>query len=548
MEQLGNQDAGFIYQETRSTPMHISGLGIYDQSTAPGGRLGHKDIIKYVQDRLHFAPIFRQKLVEVPFGLDRPYWVDDPEFDIEFHIRHIALPYPGDWRQLCIMVSRLNSRPLDFNHPLWEAYIIEGLDNVEGLPKGSFAILTKVHHAAVDGASGQSVFAALHDLTPDAKPERPERPLMVDRMPTDVELIARALPNVMKRPWQQTKDFYSWMPKMARKAYRLARGEEESGCHLKVPATRFNRNVSPHRVFEGLDFPLDDVKHIKNVVGHGTTLNDVMLTMIGGALRRYLAAHGELPEEGSLGAILPQDVRSAEDVQKSGNNVGALFADLHTDIVDPVERLKTVHDSTSTSKKLALEIDTAAFARNYMGGFLIPMLGKRMSRAMQNMKLMERFGPFVANTLITNVPGPNFPLYHAGARMVGYYGMPPLLDGIGIGHALFSYCGRMSMSVVSCRQMMPDPQFYIQCCRDSFDELMAAARKIEEGKAKAAVKPKPSVKVSAKASAKAVAAPAEATAAAVPAPSVAKTARRTSSSAAVTRKKAVAKLAQKLSS
>ncbi len=490
MEQLGSQDAGFIYQETRSTPMHIAGIGIYDQSTAPGGRLGHKDIIKYVKDRLHFAPIFRQKLVEVPFGLDRPYWIDDPEFDIEFHIRHIALPYPGDWRQLCILASRLNSRPLDFNHPLWEAYIIEGLDNVEGLPKGSFAIMVKVHHAAVDGASGQSVFAALHDLTPDAVPEPPKEPMLADRKPTDMELLLRAMPNVMKRPWQQTKDFYQWMPKMAKKAYQLAKGEEDPGCHLKVPPTRFNRNLSPHRVFEGCDFLMDDVKQIKNIVGHGTTVNDVMLTVVAGALRRYLTAHGEMPEEGSLGAILPQDVRTEENRSKLGNNVGGLFADLHSDIEDPIERLKTIHTSTQQAKHLAVEVDTAAFARNYMGGFLIPMLGKRMTRAMQSMRLMERFGPFVANTLVTNVPGPNFPLYHAGARMVAYYGMPPLLDGIGIGHALFSYCGRISMSIVSCRTMLPDPQFYIQCCKEAFEELQSAALAQEHKKVAAVTRKK----------------------------------------------------------
>jgi WS/DGAT/MGAT family acyltransferase len=435
--------------------------------------------MQYVQDRIHFAPIFRQKLVQVPFGIDHPYWIDDPDFDIEFHLRHIALPQPGDWRQLCILASRLNSRPLDFSRPLWEAYIIEGLDNIEGLPKGSFAIMVKVHHAAVDGASGQGIFGALHDLSPDGIATAPDKPLTVERVPTTLELMARSLSNNLKRPVEQTKAFYNKAPNMLRQAIKLYRGQLDSGCKLKVPQTRFNTALTPHRVFEGTHFDINDVKFIKNTIGQGTTVNDVMLDIVAGAMSRYLEHHDETPD-GSLCAMLPQDIRGANEKMEYGNRVGGLFADLHSDIKDPIERLLAIHNSTTAAKHLAVTMDTASVVQNYMGGFLNPNLGKGLNKVLQRTKLMERAGPFAVNTLITNVPGPNFPLYHAGAQMVSYWGIPPLMDCLGLGHAVFSYCGRISLSASACREMMPDPAFYMECVEASFKEILDAAKAYEK--------------------------------------------------------------------
>lgn len=477
MKQLSNQDAGFIYGESNNTPMHIAGVGIYNPSTAPGGRLGHKDILKYVQDRIHFAPTLRHKLVEVPMGLDRPYWIEDPDFDIEFHIRHIALPQPGDWRQLCILLSRLHSRPLDLSRPLWEAYIIEGLDKVEGLPKGSFAIMVKIHHAAVDGTSGQAIFAALHDLTADAQAVASDKPLTVERPPTNIELLIRSLSNNIKRPLTQTKAVYKTAPKMLRNALKAYRGKLPAGSRLKVPDTRFNKSLEPHRVFEGVHFSLDDIKAIKNQVGHGSTVNDVMLAIVAEAMQTYLTHHGEEHTE-SFCAMLPQDLRQTHERNDLGNKVGGLFADLHSNIKNPVERLIAIHTSTSEAKEFALAMDTAAIVQNYMGGFLNPNLGKSLNRLMQNTRLLERAGPLAANALITNIPGPNFPLYHAGAEMVAYWGIPPVLDCIGLGHAIFSYNGRISVSALACRSMMPDPAFYAQCLKDAFEHLKTQAEQL----------------------------------------------------------------------
>ena len=170
MQQLSGMDASFVYLETPSAPMHVAGLSIYDPSTAPGGKVTFKGILANFQERIHLARTFRQKMVQVPMNLDHPYWVEDKDFDLEFHVRHIALPKPGDWRQLCILAARLHSRMLDLSRPLWETYVIEGLDNVEGVPPGSFALLQKTHHAAIDGMSGMEMTSAIHDLTPTPEP------------------------------------------------------------------------------------------------------------------------------------------------------------------------------------------------------------------------------------------------------------------------------------------------------------------------------------------------------------------------------------------
>src|SRR3954469_10642159 len=212
MQQLSAQDASFVYLETPHTPMHIGSVGIYDPSTAPGGFVRFKDVLNFIQSRLGGARSFRQRLVRVPFDLDHPYWVEDGNFDLEFHVRHIALPKPGDWRQLCIQVARLHSRGIDLNHPLWEVYVIEGLDNVEGVPPGSYALLQKTHHAAVDGVSGMEIMSALNDLSPVSLPPEPETEWKPETAPDQWSLLARAGFNNAMRPMHFARVMGRTMP------------------------------------------------------------------------------------------------------------------------------------------------------------------------------------------------------------------------------------------------------------------------------------------------------------------------------------------------
>jgi diacylglycerol O-acyltransferase len=482
MHQLTGMDASFLYMETPNSPMHISGLAIYDPSTAPGGKVRFKEVIENYSQRLRVIPAMTRTLVEVPLKLDHPYWVSDGNYDPEFHIRHIALPKPGDWRQLCILISRLHARPLDRNHPLWEVYIIEGLDNVEGIPKGSFAAFSKTHHAAIDGTSGMEMTAAIHDLSPDYKTGRNPAAITVDSQPSKFELLARAQLNTIKKPFNFISVARNTVPGLARAYNATRKGELKQVKNL--PRTRFNGNVSPHRVFQAITVDLEDVKKIKNSVD-GATVNDAALAIVGGALRKYLKKHGELPEQ-SLAAMAPVNVRTDAD-KTGGNVVSALTVELRTDIEDAMERLTAVHAGTKDAKEYANAVGAKTMT-DYTQ-FIPSTLTAQAAKLASRWGLMSRMKP-AFNCVVTNVPGPAVPLYSTGARMVANFGTGPVQDGLGLFHVIGSYCGQFVVSATSCRTMMPDPDFYRQCLLDSFNELLAGAQKTSKKPSKKTTKAK----------------------------------------------------------
>ncbi len=471
MQQLSGLDATFLNLETARTPLHISGMAIYDQSSAPEGLVTFKGILRNLESRLHLARCFRQKLAMVPLGLDHPYWIEDPDFDLEFHVRHIALPRPGDWRQLCIQAARIHARPLDLSKPLWEMYVIEGLDGVEGLPRGSFAILTKIHHAAIDGVSGAEIAAAIHDLVPDALPTPPRREWVPERDPNLFELSVRTAVNHVRQPIRLARVLAETAPPAIRGVIQsvTTRSDlEESSA--PVPRTRFNAKVSAHRVIEGRNFDLDEVKQIRRTV-EGATVNDVVLAVCSGAMRRYLAHHDELPAD-SLVAFAPISVRTEAQKGAAGNQVSGMLVNLHTDVEDPLKRLAAIHESTVGSKQMteAIGARTMTDITEFVPGALMGLAGRLVART----GLMRRVSP-VANTVITNVPGPQVPLYMTRARMVAQYGLGLPLDGLGIFHVVFSYAGSITITVTACREQMPDPGFYAECLQASYDALREAA-------------------------------------------------------------------------
>jgi len=470
MKQLGILDAAFINLEQTNTPQHVGGLGIYDPSTAPGGFVRFKDVIASFERRLGKLPLFRTRIVEVPGGLDRPYWVKDGNFDVEFHLRHIALPAPGDWRQLCIQVARLHSRPLDMSRPLWEAYIIEGLDNIPNLPAGCFAVYTKMHHALVDGAGGSSFMAALHDLRPDpGDDDTADEPRLVDTDPGMAELLSRASINGVRNTLQLVRGTARNTIAIGKYALDVYR-EQIPAPDVSAPKTIFNRAVGPHRVFDAAEFPLDGFKAIKDAAG--VTLNDVALGVIGGALQRYLQGKGEAPAEGSLAAAIPLNMRTRRDMTADNNQVGSVFASLHTDIADPVERLLAIKQSTAEAK-VSGEASPMVDAMKLAGVFS-PLVSKAVAGFWARNEL-SRFIPMNVSTCISNVPGPDFPLYCAGARMVDYYGLGVLTPAMGIFHLVFSYSGKITLSVLADRDIMPDPEYYHDLLAASYQEIYRAA-------------------------------------------------------------------------
>lgn len=489
MQQLSGLDTVFLQLESANMPMHIGSLAIYDPSTAPDGHVGFKDILDYFAQRLHKARSFRQRLAHVPLGADRPYWVEDPDFDLEYHVRHIALPKPGDWRQLCIQTARLHARPLDMRKPLWEATVIEGLDNVEGVPPGSFALVTKFHHAAVDGVSATEIAAAFHDLAPQTAPEPPKKVWRPERLPSDVELLGHAAMSTARKPLEFASFAGRTLPKLARAGVGAARGE--ALWKVKVPRTRFNNTVSPHRVFDARRFALDDIRAIK-ASAPGATVNDVVVSICAGALRQYLLSKSELPEL-SLVAMAPVSSRSRDQMGSAGNRVSTLSLPIRTDIEDPLERLRAVQEESAKAKAMSATLggdivtDLAHFLPSPTTGVLAHAYGR--------WGLARRLPP-VFNTVITNVPGPAFPLFSMGSQLIANYGLGPIAHGLGLFQPVLSYNGQITISAVSCREIMPDPAFYCDCLDTAFERLQAATKSGASSAGQAAPKKTKKKKVS----------------------------------------------------
>lgn len=465
MKQLSSIDAQMLFVETANTPNHIAPVNIYDPSTAPGGKMRFKSVIEYVQNRLPQASIFRRKLIRVPFGLDEPYWIEDPDFDLEFHIRHIALPEPGDWRQLCILLARLGSIPLDMNRPPWEMTVIGGLDNVEGVPPGSFAIFYKIHHCAIDGMGGLDLMNVLHDLEANKHSEVSIDSWQPDTIPSAWKLLRKATLNNATRPVKMVQKIGKFLPG----AFRASRQKIERPPS-RLPVTRFNKAPSPHRVYDRLQIPLADIKSIRQAIGNAT-VNDISLALVSGGLRNYLKAKGELPEE-SLVALVPISTRGKGEEGSGGNLVAMLSASLCTNIEDPIERLKGIQNSMGQTKAYAEAVGARQLTEiaTTIPGRLQGMAA-RASASVENM-LGTRL---MSNTLVTNVPGPQQPLYFNGAQCVDMFGMAPLGPNMGLVHGIGSYCGSMSLNVCACRTQLPDPDFYIKCLQEALEELKQAA-------------------------------------------------------------------------
>lgn len=471
MEQLTEMDANFLLQESARTPMHISPVLVYDQSGRKEGRVRFKEILTTFERNLHKSKIFRRKLAGGAMGLDTPYWVEDRDFNLEFHVRHVALPKPGDWRQFCILLARLQARGLDMKRPLWEAYVIEGLNGVEGLPENSFAIMLKVHHAAIDGISGAEIVTAIHSLTEDVLPPEVDDDWEGESDPSELYVWSRAYLHNLQRPVKFVRTLGNLVPAIIRADKANADPDQERRPPLTAK-TRFNARITSNRVVEALIMDLDEVKFIRKALGN-VTINDVIVCIIGGALRKYLESKDELPED-SLIAGAPINVRAERNSESSGNQVSMMTIDMATGIADPVERLQAIHQSAEHSKAFSSALGGSVVMD--LTEILIPQVAGWSLRAAMNVAARSD-KPMPAHVLISNVPGPQFPIYLAGARVSLVMGLGPLLDMMGLFHAVLSGAGVISITFISCREMLPDPEFYKACLEESYETLHAAAKK-----------------------------------------------------------------------
>ena len=493
MKQLSGSDTVFLLSEQKNAYNHVGMMVIYDVSTAPGGKVRVRDILKHFESRTDIHPIFRHRLSPSPLGIDRPYWVVDGEMDLEFHIRHVALPKPGDWRQLMIQVARMHSRPLDRSRPLWEAYIIEGLDNIPKLPPGSFALYMKFHHAAVDGMAAVHLATQFHSSSPVPDEHDSERKtVFVDRDPTLLEHVSHAVVNAMNRMVNAGK--YSTL--LSRKLALL--GADEIGNYLSreeqpdrpgdskkhagsMEKIRFKKDVSAQRVFDGFGMPLSRIKRVRAKVP-GATLNDIFLAVSGGAVRKYLQSKGELPTR-SLTAFMPMSLRS--DGAAGGNAIGAAMVKVCSDIADPIKRLKAANYAAGLGKAQAEKL----------GADLLANILESVPSIIGKLLVTKVIYPAIEMT-VSNVRGPDYPLYLAGAKAMCFYPVSIPMNGVGLNITGCSYNKVLWVSMVSCRNMVPDPGFFVACMKEAWEEILVAADALPDPATDVVVsKKKPQIKV-----------------------------------------------------
>jgi len=465
LRQLTSLDAQFLALETNRQAGHVGGLAILDQSTRPGATIACGDIKALLRERLSILPPFQWKLVEVPLGLDYPYWIDDPDFDLDFHVREIALASPGSDAQLSEQVARIFSRPLDRARPLWELYLIEGLES------GYTAVLTKIHHALIDGLSGAEIMGLLLDVTPEGRddlPPAPERNGAGENAPGQLEMLGRGLLGVPRYPLRALRSLPRALPNVddvgplgqiplaptighiaGRLQRTITRTPAVPRPNLDAPKTSFNGRVSPHRRFAFGEMGLEDVKEVKNV--YGATVNDVVVSICAGAVRRWLIEHEELPPT-PLIAQIPVSVRTDEQAGSYGNRILLMSVPFHTDIEDPIERLHATHESLADMKERhkALPAGLLQDANH----FIPPAVFHRAAQL--TFRLSTGVGRPAWNLVVSNVPGPQFPLYMAGARLVANYPVSVITDGMGLNITVMSYNGCMDYGIVADRDQMPD--------------------------------------------------------------------------------------------
>ena len=482
MQQLTGLDAAFLAMETDNVFGHVASVIVLDPSTAPEP-LTLERLTALIERRLHLIPPFRRRLVTVPLGLDQPYWIEDPDFDLEYHVREIALPEPGNDKQLAYQAARLHARPLDRRRPLWEIYLIHGLEG------GRKAIYSKVHHAAIDGVSGNDILAAVLDLTPEGRPEEELPPWQCDEEPGALTMLAKSAVSLAGHPLRAARLTYDLtksipmlatsparphLPVIDRLLRRDAKVLPSSG--LRAPRTPFNRPVGPHRRWAFCTVPLDDVKAVKKAAGY--TVNDVVMALSTGALRTWLIDHDALPAGPLVGAV-PVSVRTEDEKGKGGNRVSTMMAPLPTHLADPVERLRACHLAMQAAKEQhgALPADLLADVTQ----FAMPALAGQAARAAARLRVVERVNPF--NLIISNVPGPPIDLYYAGCKILAYYPLSAIADGQGLNITVMSLAGGMHFGLVADRELVPDVDKMAQYL---VDELAVLSKAVGAGTPEAA--------------------------------------------------------------
>ncbi len=464
MEPISGLDAAFLYAEMPNSPMHVGSVAVIE------GSLKFEDFRKVILSRLHLIPRLRQRLMQVPFNIDYPYWVDDPSFDIDLHLQCIALPKPGSWKELRATASSIMSEPLDRTRPLWHFTFVEGLDNIPQVPAGSVAIISKVHHVAIDGMAGTSMMALMFDISPKPAKLNPPLPYEPKPLPDPFSLMINSSMSFVTKPFKLPLI----MADAVTATFKL--GFVNQAQKLKLPTAPFsappsplNRIISPRRMWNSALLSFERVKVLKDMMD--TTFNDVILAICAGALRRYLLEKKKLPLKPLVGMVPVSTRTNAEKGQTSGNQISSMLVQLATNVADPIERLETIAENTIRTKTYQDAIGAKTLAK--MAEAVPFGLANQAAQLYSRYKIAEMHNP-VFNVTITNVPGPQMPFYLNGHKVLTVMGMAPIIDGMGLIITVFSYNGLVSISPTSDANTMPDIDVFTRYLRESANELETA--------------------------------------------------------------------------
>jgi diacylglycerol O-acyltransferase / wax synthase len=458
-DRLTGLDSSFLHLEHGASHMHVAGAMVLE-----GRPPAYDELIEQIVSRLHLVPRYRQRLAFVPLNQGRPVWVDDPHFNVAFHVRHTALPSPGGDEQLKRLCGRVFAQALDRSRPMWELWLVEGLSD------DRFALLSKTHHALVDGISGVDIATVLFDTSPDpigvAPPPAGEwtpRPL-----PTDAQLLADALLERATAPAEMARGVRAALRGPRHVASRVAGAALGMGAVARAglrsaPPSPLNVRIGPHRRFTWVRGDLQQFKAIKNALGG--TVNDVVLAAVAGALGRHLQRHGELEAETTLRAMVPVSVRADVERGALGNRVAAMWASLPVGESDPVARLLAISDEMSGVKESGQAVGAQVLTE--MTGFASPTIMAQAARLSARQRMF--------NLVVTNVPGPQLPLYMLGRRLERMFPMVPLAANQALGIAIMSYDGQLNFGLNADYDALPDVELLAQDLTDSIAELADAA-------------------------------------------------------------------------
>ena len=463
-QQISGADAAFLYAESPTSPMHIATLTVID------GSLEFQDFKDIVASKLHLIPKFRKRLLNVPMNLDYPYWVDDPNFDIDLHINRLKLPEPADWSTLREMTSSIFSSPLDLRRPLWSMSFIEGLDNVSQVPKGSVAIVSKVHHVMIDGSSGVGIMGILFDKNEADKHKKIPKPKFFEPepLPDELDLLVKSSVGFFKNPLR--------IPKLlGETAFSYIRGNIKTQISLKkpiqktfsTPNTIFNNSVSPKRTWGTAILSFDRINTLRKIMN--VSINDIILTICAGAIRKYLSEKEKLPVQ-PLVANVPISIRVKGEKQEMNNQISNMLVRIATHINNPIERLEYIQEQTNMGKTRHKAVGAKALSKM---ADAVPFGLANLAAGLYSKYNIKEFHRPPFNVTITNVPGPQTPLYLRGHKVLSIFGLTPVLDGFGLIIAAFSYNGLVSLTTTSDAKTMPDADIFSRYIREAANELEA---------------------------------------------------------------------------